>query len=67
MKDASARYWTVEHMTMMIIAVVLITVARSTAKKMTADEPKHRRLFIFNSIALIIILASITMSGRGII
>src|SRR6188768_3272893 len=67
MKDAASRYWTVEHVSMMIIAVVLITVARSTAKKMAADESKHKRLFIFNSIALIIILAAITMSGRGII
>jgi hypothetical protein len=67
MKDATNRYWTVEHVSMMIIAVVLITVARSTAKKMTVDQSKHKRLFIFNSIALIIILASIAMSGRGII
>ena len=67
MKDATTRYWTVEHVSMMIIAVVLITVARSTAKKMTVDESKHKRLFIFNSIALLIILAAITMSGRGII
>jgi hypothetical protein len=67
MKDAASRYWAVEHVSMMIIAVVLITVARSTAKKMTSDESKHKRLFIFNSIALIIILAAITMSGRGII
>ena len=67
MKDASIRYWTVEHVSMMIIAVALITVARSTAKKMNVDESKHKRLFIFNSIALLIILASIAMSGRGII
>lgn len=67
MKDASIRYWTVEHVSMMIIAVALITVARSIAKKMNVDESKHKRLFIFNSIALLIILASIAMSGRGII
>lgn len=65
MKDS--RYWTVEHIFMMIVAVALITAARSTAKKMTADESKHKRLFIFNSIALFIILAAISMSGRGII
>ena len=67
MKEASIRYWTVEHISMMIIGVALITVARNTAKKMTVDESKHKRLFIFNSIALLIILASIAMSGRGII
>jgi hypothetical protein len=67
MKEASIRYWTVEHISMMIIAVALITVARSTAKKMTEDAAKHKRLFIFNSIALLIILTAIAMSGRGII
>ena len=67
MKDATTRYWTVEHVSMMIISVALITAARNTAKKMTVDESKHKRLFIFNTIALLIILAAIGMSGRGII
>jgi len=33
MKDTVARYWLVEHVTMMAIAIVLITMARITAKK----------------------------------
>src|SRR5690606_40723846 len=32
MKDATTRYWLVEHNTMMLIAVVLITLARTTSK-----------------------------------
>ena len=67
MKEATTRYWTVEHLTMMIIAVALITAARSTSKKMTVDLAKHKRLFIFNAIALFIIMVGITFSGRGII
>src|SRR5688572_21567837 len=67
MKDATTRYWTVEHISMMIIAVALITAGRNTAKKMTVDEAKHKRLFIFNTIALLIILAAIATSGRRII
>lgn len=65
MKNAVARYWLVEHITMMLIAVVLITMARVTAKKMTEAVAKHKRLFIFNLIALIFIVAAIAMSGRG--
>jgi len=61
------RYWTVEHSTIMIISIILITMARITAKKMTDDVAKHKRLFIFNALALIFILAGIAMSGRGII
>lgn len=65
MKDSIARYWLVEHVSMMLIAVVLITMARITAKKMTEAVAKHKRLFIFNAIALIIILVAIAQSGRG--
>jgi phosphoglycerol transferase MdoB-like AlkP superfamily enzyme len=65
MKNSVARYWLVEHMSMMLLAVVLITLARTTSKKMTDAVAKHKRLFIFNLIALIIILGAIAMSGRG--
>ena len=61
------RYWTVEHVFGMIIAVILITVARSTAKRMTVDAAKFKRLFVFNSIALAIIVVMIIMSGRGLL
>ena len=58
-------YWTFEHISMMLIAVVLITVARSTMKKLPDGPSKHKRLFILNIIALIIIIGSIMMSKRG--
>lgn len=67
MKDPSTRYWLVEHNTAMIIAIVLITLARSTSKKMSDSQAKHKRMFIFNAIALVIILVTIALSGRGII
>jgi hypothetical protein len=65
MKDSTTRYWTVEHISMMLIAVVLITVGRSTMKKLTDGPSKHKRLFIFNTIALIVIIAAVAMSKRG--
>lgn len=67
MKDDTIRYWTVEHGTGMLIAVALITAARSTAKKMAADKAKHKRMAIFSLIALLVIVAVITLSGRGIL
>ena len=66
MKDSIARYWLVEHNTMMIIAIVLISVARISIKKIADTVAKHKRLFILNTIALVIILVSISMSGRGL-
>lgn len=65
MKDPFLRYWTVEHTTMMLIAIIFITAARSTSKKMSDPVARHKRLFIFNTVALMVILGSIYMSGRG--
>ena len=64
MSDKLTRYWTVEHIFAMLIAVVLITVARSTSKKMADPVSKHRRLFIFNSIALVIVVVTILLGDR---
>lgn len=66
MKDATLRYWTVEHVVVMLMAVALITAERTTSKKMTDDTAKHKRMFILNTIALILILVSIAASKRGL-
>jgi hypothetical protein len=65
MSDKVYRYWLVEHGTGMTIAIVLITVARISAKKMTDASAKHKRMFIFNFIAILVILTIIGMSQRG--
>jgi len=67
MKEHTTRYWTVEHGFMMLIAIALITVARVTHKKLAIDEAKHKRLFILNALALLIMVTAILFSGRGLI
>ena len=67
MKDKTLRYWAVEHISVMLIAIILITLARITAKRMEDSTAKHRRMFIFNFIALGLILVSIISSGRPLI
>lgn len=67
MKDATLRYWTVEHSVMMIFAVVLITVGHSKAKKAQEALLKHRTVAIFYTLALLLVLAAIVQSGRPII
>lgn len=66
MQDPNIRYWTAEHITGMIIAVALITVARVSARKAVGDAAKYRKLFMFNGIALLIVVVTITLSGRGL-
>ncbi|NJM26535.1 MAG: cytochrome B, partial [Bacteroidia bacterium] len=66
MKDAATRYWTVEHVFAMLIVVALITIGRVSSKRLASDEAKHRRLFILNTVALLLIIATLSMSGRGL-
>tara|TARA_B110000046_G_C12989872_1_gene397371 strand:- start:408 stop:860 length:453 start_codon:yes stop_codon:yes gene_type:complete len=59
MKDATARFYAVEHISMMIIAVVLITVGYSASKKREEAHRKYKAIAVLYSIALLIILVMI--------
>jgi hypothetical protein len=67
MSDKLTRYWTVEHIFGMLIAVVLITVARISSKKLATDNAKHKRLLIFNTIALVVILLTVVLGDRSLL
>jgi glucan phosphoethanolaminetransferase (alkaline phosphatase superfamily) len=64
MKDPVYRFYGVEHLTGMIIAIVLITIGRGVSKKNIPDRAKHKKTFWFFLIALIIILISIPWPFR---
>ena len=66
MKTPGLRYWSVEHIFGMLVAIVLITIARISAKKLADDTAKHKRLFIFNLVALAIIVITISLGDRGL-
>ena len=57
--DKEIRFFTMEHSTMMIVAIVFMTLARILSKKAATDTAKFRRLFIFSLIALLIIIMAI--------
>jgi hypothetical protein len=59
MKSAELRFFTMEHSTMMIIAIALITMGRILSKKAQSDRTKHLRSFIFFTLALLIIFMMI--------
>ena len=59
MKETTLRFWAVEHISMMLVAVVLITIGRSSSKKVVDAVKKHKRIALFFLIGLIIILAAI--------
>jgi len=64
MKDDTTRYWTVEHIAMMIFAIVLITIGHARSKRILAPAGKHRTIAIFYSLALLVIVLAIIQSMR---
>lgn len=64
MGDPLFRYWKVEHISMMIIAIVLITVGNAKSKKVVDAVAKHKTIAIFFSIALILVVAAIFMMTK---
>ena len=66
MKDTMLRYWTVEHLVMMLFAVILITIGHSKSKKAIDALNKHRAIALFYGLALLVILLAIYQSGRPI-
>ncbi|HVX26329.1 MAG TPA: hypothetical protein VHB70_08305 [Parafilimonas sp.] len=63
MKDPVSRFFTVEHTVGMLIAIVLITIARGVFRKEISDRKKHRRCITLYLLALVIILAFIPWPG----
>lgn len=59
MKNASLRFWAVEHTLGMLIGTIIAQMGRTLAKKAGSDELKHKKAFIYTLIAIIIILLSI--------
>lgn len=59
MKDKMLRFWAVEHISMMLIAIILIQIGYSRAKRIKNDTSKHKNLAIFTTIAVIVILLGI--------
>jgi hypothetical protein len=64
MKDPYSRFFAVEHMSMMIIAWLLVHIGRSSVKRADTDAKKHKKMLIFFGLAIVLILASIPWPFR---
>ena len=67
MKQFDTRYWTVEHLTAMIIAIILITIGHSKSKKIALPEGKHKAIAIYYTLALVIVIVTIILSKRALL
>ena len=66
MSNAILRFFTVEHTLGMLAAIALITVGRIQVKKIQDDRLKHRKIFVFYLLALLLILISIPWPFRNL-
>lgn len=66
MKNSRLRFFAVEHLIGMLIAIILIHTGYSYAKKNIPDSVKHKRALLFYGLALLIILVSIPWPFRAV-
>jgi hypothetical protein len=66
MKNANLRFFAVEHLLGMLIAISLIHVGYTYSKKDIPDAMKHKRVILFYGLALLIILISIPWPFRTV-
>lgn len=65
MKDATLRFWSVEHLTMMLVAWILARVGAVLFKKAT-EAKGYRTLLVTSAISLVAILAAIPWPSRAV-
>ena len=63
MQDKISRFFVMEHATMMVLAMILITIGRKKAEKKEDANGKHKTIAIWYTIVLVLILAAIPWPG----
>lgn len=56
MGESELRFWLVEHISVMLVALGLAHVGRSRAKKAANDQAKHKQIAIFFTLAFLAVL-----------
>jgi hypothetical protein len=67
MKDPYNRFFTMEHLSLMLIAWLLVHLGRVSVKRATTDIAKHKKMLLFFGVALVLILISIPWPFRQLI
>lgn len=66
MKDPINRFYMVEHFLGMALAIALVTIGHVKAKRQSESWAKHKLIFTYFTIALILILISIPWPFRAV-
>ncbi len=66
MGNAVERFFAIEHIFGMLLAITLITLGRIQSKKLTTDTLKHKKIFRMYLSALVIMLVTIPWPFRNL-
>lgn len=66
MSNDVVRFFTVEHISLMLLSIVLITVGYSRSKRAATFRGKHSAIAVFYTLALVILLLGIPWPFRGL-
>ena len=64
MKDPASRFWAVEHISSMMLAVILVHVGRVLARRATTPTAKRTRLLICFGLATMLMMVGMPWPGR---
>lgn len=67
MKLPAQRFWAMEHILGMLVAIILIHIGYAAIKKDIPDTSKFKKVFWFTLIALVIIFATIPWPFREVV
>lgn len=65
MKNDILRFWAIEHMILMFVGVTVAQIGRVVSKKSPDPVTKHKKIFIYFTIAIILILAGVPWTQIG--
>ncbi len=65
MRNKELRFWAVEHITGMVLVVVLAHIGSIVSKRAKVDSEKFRKAFIYFTIAVLLIILSHPLAFHG--
>ena len=65
MSNSYTRFFAVEHITIMLVAIVLGTLGHSLSKRASGDQAKYKKQALFFGLCLLLVLAGIPWPFRA--
>lgn len=59
MRNSTLRFWAVEHLALMVVAVVLVHLGRARSRRAVADSSRHQSAALFYGMALVAMMLAI--------